>query len=229
MMRIGILLVTILSDTNKNVFCFTPGTRPTVIRHPIQHATQQKITSYFQRPSNYKPKQLFRHCNLPLPLKASESSAVDLPDEGGEDKKAAEPLSAVVESPGIWPCFDELDSKLIRIAIPVIANFAISPLIGAVDLFWINRMGNALAVAGQSAANQVFNSAFWLASFLPSVTATFVSTENANKNQEGVQDAICQALFVGMLFAFAGAVALLSHPDKVLSAVLKRKLEKALQ
>jgi len=70
--------------------------------------------------------------------------------------------------PGIWPCFDELDTRLIKIALPVIANFAINPLIGAVDLFWINRMGNALAVAGQAAANQVFNSAFWLASFLPS-------------------------------------------------------------
>jgi hypothetical protein len=57
--------------------------------------------------------------------------------------------------PGVWPCFDELDSKLIKIALPVIANFAINPLIGAVDLFWINRMGNALAVAGQAAANQV--------------------------------------------------------------------------
>lgn len=84
-------------------------------------------------------------------------------------------------------------------------------------------MGNALAVAGQAAANQVFNSAFWLASFLPSVTATFVSTENAAGNQEGVQDAICQAMFVGILFAFAGAVGLLLQPDKVLCSVLKRK------
>ena len=55
------------------------------------------------------------------------------------------------------------------------------------------------------------------------VTATFVSIENANGNQEGVQDAICQALFVGMLFAFAGGVALLAQPDKILGAVLTRK------
>jgi len=55
------------------------------------------------------------------------------------------------------------------------------------------------------------------------VTATFVSTENANGNQEGVQDAICQALFVGMLFAFVGAIALVVKPDQVLSSVLSRK------
>ena len=67
-----------------------------------------------------------------------------------------------------WPCFDKLDKELIKISIPVIGNYAINPLIGAVDLFWVNRMGNALAVAGQAAANQVFSSAFWFTSFLPS-------------------------------------------------------------
>lgn len=71
---------------------------------------------------------------------------------------------------GNWPCFDQLDRELIRISLPVIGNYAINPLIGAVDLFWVNRMGNALAVAGQAAANQVFSSAFWFTSFLPSGT-----------------------------------------------------------
>lgn len=71
---------------------------------------------------------------------------------------------------GIWPCMDSLDKDLIKIALPVIGNYAINPLIGAVDLFWVNRMGNALAVAGQAAANQVFSSAFWFTSFLPSGT-----------------------------------------------------------
>jgi hypothetical protein len=69
---------------------------------------------------------------------------------------------------GNWPCFDKLDRELIKISLPVIGNYAINPLIGAVDLFWVNRMGNALAVAGQAAANQVFSSAFWFTSFLPS-------------------------------------------------------------
>ena len=69
---------------------------------------------------------------------------------------------------GAWPCMDELDKSLIKISLPVIANFAIAPLVGTIDLFFINRMGNALAVAGQAAANQVFGSVFWLTSFLPS-------------------------------------------------------------
>lgn len=89
---------------------------------------------------------------------------------------------------GNWPCFDELDKELIRISLPVIGNYAINPMIGAVDLFWVNRMGNALAVAGQAAANQVFSSAFWFTSFLPSgeqtrycvICETQVEDDNVN-------------------------------------------------
>lgn len=79
-------------------------------------------------------------------------------------------------SVSIWPQFDDLDKRITKIALPCIANFAINPLIGAVDLFWVNRMGNALAVAGQAAANQVFNTAYWMVSFLPSGKLYIVCT-----------------------------------------------------
>ena len=126
------------------------------------------------------------------------------------------------KSPGIWPCYDELDKKLIKISIPMIINFAITPLVGANDLFWTNRMGNALAVAGMAAANQVYNTGFWLASFLPSVTATIVGKENAKKNQDGVQDAVCQALFLAMLIAVAGTTLYSKYPAQALGSVLGR-------
>lgn len=119
-----------------------------------------------------------------------------------------------------WPCFDKLDKSLIKISLPVIGNFAINPLIGAVDLFWVNRMGNALAVAGQAAANQVFNSAFWFVSVLPSVTATLVSKQHASGDKEGTQDAICQALFIGFFIAMIGTPLMFFNPNRALSAVL---------
>ena len=128
--------------------------------------------------------------------------------------------TALSTIPRTWPCGDELDRRLILLSLPVIANFAIGPLIGAVDLFWVNRMGDALAVAGQAAANQVFYSAFWLTSFLPSITATLISKENAQNNTEGVQDAICQALVVGVFMALVSSIVLLRYPEQVLGSVL---------
>ncbi|KAL7437815.1 hypothetical protein ACHAXM_005849 [Skeletonema potamos] len=121
----------------------------------------------------------------------------------------------------MWPQFDDLDKRMMKIALPCIANFAINPLIGAVDLFWVNRMGNALAVAGQAAANQVFSSAFWIVSVLPSVTATLVSKANAKGDEEEVQDAVSQALVAGFYVSLVGSFLMLRYPDKVLSSVLK--------
>lgn len=199
-LALGILCVALLSQT-ASVSCFTSRSKIRHNLHPFLSPRKQ-LSHHF----------LVQQSTQITSLRASADALLE--GEEGDD-------SMEEKEPRLWPCGDELDKKLLKISLPVIANFAINPLIGAVDLFWINRMGNALAVAGQAAANQVFNSAFWLASFLPSVTATFVSTENASGNQEGVQDAICQALFVGMLFAFAGGLALLLQPEQVLSSVLK--------
>ncbi|EJK65657.1 hypothetical protein THAOC_13459 [Thalassiosira oceanica] len=120
-----------------------------------------------------------------------------------------------------WPSFDTLDKKISIIALPCIANFAINPLVGAVDLFWINQMKSALAVAGQAAANQVFSSAFWIVSVLPSVTATLVSKANAKGDKEELQDAVCQALIVGFGISLLGSALMLLYPERILSSVLK--------
>ncbi len=102
----------------------------------------------------------------------SDSTSTPLPSDGEDHTTTHMQIAPNVKNEdeyiSIWPQFDALDRRMIKIALPCIANFAINPLIGAVDLFWVNRMGNALAVAGQAAANQVFSSAFWVVSFLPS-------------------------------------------------------------
>ena len=123
-----------------------------------------------------------------------DDSAASIQNTSHSSKKAdvsSAPAEEIVQS--IWPQMDDLDKRMMKIALPCIANFAINPLVGAVDLFWVNRMGNALAVAGQSAANQVFSSAFWIVSVLPSVTATLVSKSNASGNQDELQDSVSQA------------------------------------
>ena len=62
------------------------------------------------------------------------------------------------------PRRDALDKQILGIALPSIANLAVIPVVGAVDTLWIGRMGDALALAGQGAANQVFFSTFFLVS-----------------------------------------------------------------
>jgi hypothetical protein len=122
-----------------------------------------------------------------------------------------------------WKGFDDLDKLIFKTALPLSAIFAIIPLTSAMDLFWVSRLGDALAVAGQSAANQVFNSAFWLFAFLPSVTATLVSKRNASGDFEGVQDAVCQALLFSVFISVIGTALMFLNPAKALSSILKGK------
>lgn len=53
------------------------------------------------------------------------------------------------------------------------------------------------------------------------VTAIQVSKESALGNLDGVQDAICRALVVGVLFAVVGTGCMLAYTDRALSSVLK--------
>jgi Na+-driven multidrug efflux pump len=57
----------------------------------------------------------------------------------------------------------------------------------------------------------------------PTVTAIEVSRESAQGNQEGVQEAVCRALFVGIVFACLGSGFLMIFTDKALNTVLKSK------
>lgn len=55
------------------------------------------------------------------------------------------------------------------------------------------------------------------------VTAIQVAKESAQGNQDGVQEAVCRALFVGAVFAAVGSLGLFGFPDRMLSSVLKSK------
>lgn len=86
------------------------------------------------------------------------------------------------------PNGDELDNRIMTLAIPAIVNFAIVPLVGAVDTVFVGRMKNALALAGQGAANQVFSSTFWIISFLPSVVTPLIAQAVGSGDKDAVQD-----------------------------------------
>jgi Na+-driven multidrug efflux pump len=49
-----------------------------------------------------------------------------------------------------------------------------------------------------------------------------VAKEAAKGDKEGLQDAVCQAIFVGSIIALIGAPLIIMNCDKVLSVVLKK-------
>lgn len=125
---------------------------------------------------------------------------------------------------------DHVDRLILRTTLPLSTVFAIIPVVSALDLFWVNRLGDTLAVAGQAAANQVYNSAFWLFAFLPTITATLVSKSHASGDLEQTQDSVCQAMLFSLLIAIPGGMLMYFQPTRALSSILKgRFLRKDVQ
>ena len=106
------------------------------------------------------------------------------------------------------PANDALDKQIMKLFVPAMLNFLIIPFVGAVDVFWVGRMGSTVALAAQGAANQVFQSAFWIISFVPSIIAPVVAKAAASGDTKEVQRATGEAIFVASLVGVFGMVLL---------------------
>ena len=132
---------------------------------------------------------------------AGDAAAAEKMTEEEEEEKKMELNSHWKNA---MPANDAIDKQILKLFIPAMLNFLIIPLVGAVDVFWIGRMGSAVALAAQGAANQVFQSAFWIISFMPSVIAPVVAKAAASGDTEEVQRAVGEAVFVASLVGLFG-------------------------
>eukprot|EP00931_Biecheleriopsis_adriatica_P120857 TRINITY_DN95957_c0_g1_i1.p1 TRINITY_DN95957_c0_g1~~TRINITY_DN95957_c0_g1_i1.p1 ORF type:complete len:555 (+),score=80.36 TRINITY_DN95957_c0_g1_i1:30-1694(+) len=112
-----------------------------------------------------------------------------------------------------------LDSEILRVWLPAVANLILLPLVGAVDLFWVASLGDPLAVAGMGAANQVYNTIYFCISFLPAVVTPRIAKEFAVGNTPGAAAFIGEALALALVLGAFGSIVLLAYPTEVLSLV----------
>ena len=117
---------------------------------------------------------------------------------------------------------DETDKNIIKTALPSMLNMAVVPIVNSVDTFWVGRLGIALALAGQAAANQAFFTLFFLVSFLPTITAPLVATAVGSGDTEEARNRVCEALFLSNVLGAIGTIMLVGFPETSLSLVLSK-------
>jgi len=117
---------------------------------------------------------------------------------------------------------DSTDTKILNTALPSMLNMAVVPLVNSVDTFWVGRLGIALALAGQAAANQAFFTLYFLVSFLPTMTAPLIAQAVGSGDMESAQDRVCEALFLSNLFGLVGTIMLVGFPRTTLGLVLAK-------
>lgn len=114
----------------------------------------------------------------------------------------------------------ELDKLVLKTAIPSMINLGVVPIVNSVDTFWVGRLGLALALAGQSAANQACFTIFFMIAFLPNITAPLVARAVASGNQQDAQDRICEALYLSNVLGLLGTALLVFFPRQVLTLLV---------
>ena len=116
---------------------------------------------------------------------------------------------------------DAMDQMIIKNTLPLLGLTSIVPLLQCVDLFWVNQLGDTLAVSAQSAANTLYQFSFGLFSFLPSVTATLVSRNFAKNDFERTENTIITSFLFGSLASFLISMTIFKNPSRYLGLVLK--------
>jgi putative MATE family efflux protein len=119
---------------------------------------------------------------------------------------------------------DELDSKILATAIPTMLNLMVVPLVNAVDTFYVGRLRSPLALAAQSAANQCFFTIYFLAAFLPTITAPLVAQSIGRKDWDEASARVCESLFLSNVLGTVFCAALIFAPRSVLGLVLPPSL-----
>ena len=122
------------------------------------------------------------------------------------ETEIVKPRFGMAIDPEVLPRNDETDKLIMKLFVPAVLNFLIIPLVGIVDVFWVGRMGDAVALAAQGAANQVFQSAFWIISFIPSVVAPMVAKAAAGGDKTKLQNKIGEGIFCAFMVGFFGMV-----------------------
>lgn len=72
----------------------------------------------------------------------------------GAAKQSNDAFNGITEEPPEISTSD-LDRQILKLWFPAILNLVLIPLVGAVDVFWVGHMNNAITLAGMGAANQV--------------------------------------------------------------------------
>lgn len=141
----------------------------------------------------------------------------------GDQAPVANTKNGGVEAPRWRQCIPQrgpLDREILGVALPSMINLAVIPIVGAVDTFWIGRMGDALALAGQGAANQAFFSTFFLIAFIPTITAPLVAKAAGAGDIEGARARVCEALFLANVLGAIGSLLLVFAPQACLAPVM---------
>ena len=151
----------------------------------------------------------------PKPLSRTVRYASAEPRDAAADPQQTSRLAAALK-----PARGPLDKEIAAVALPAMLSLAVFPVVGMVDTFFVGRMGSALSLAGQGAANAAFNFCFFVLAVVPTLTAPRVARASARGDDEAVRTTARESLWIAGAVGLCGTVALVGWPRYFLKRVL---------
>ena len=111
-----------------------------------------------------------------------------------------------------------------------ITSLSSSYLINAhllVDTFYVGQLADPLLLAAQSAANQCFFTIYFLAAFLPTITAPLVAEAIGKEDWTTAKERVCESLYLSNVLGGLFSLILIGWPKLVLRLVLPASLTEA--
>jgi MATE family multidrug resistance protein len=78
-------------------------------------------------------------------------------------------------------------------------------------------MGDAMKIAAQGSANQIFSTTFWVLGFLPSVITPLIAKAHASKDEKAVQKHVGEALAMAVAIGIIGTAIVVLLPQLLLN------------
>jgi len=110
-----------------------------------------------------------------------------------------------------------IDQQIATQWAPALLNMMLVPLAGAVDVFWIGQMQDPMALAGQGAANQVYNAVFWIVGFLPTLVTPQVARTAAIGDSAKLRIYVSEAMLLSAAIGLVGYLFIALCPAVALS------------
>lgn len=118
-----------------------------------------------------------------------------------------------------WPKFDSFDKRMFGLLGPTMLSFLLVPLAGIANTYFVGSLGDAGLLAAVGAGNQLYNSLFFLLSFLPTVITPLVAQSAAANRTEALQMHVSRAMWLGSVIGLLGTAIINVAPDAALSIV----------
>jgi len=90
----------------------------------------------------------------------------------------------------------QLDKDIFSLSKSSFLNYAMTPIIGAVDTYWISKLNHGSMLAGQGTGDRLFNSIFSMISFTPAVITPLISRYHAFNDKENMVNTISTSIFL---------------------------------